>query len=110
MPARWRWSCRRSATRSSGSSLLEAFAQGTPAIVHDIGALPEVIEDSGGGFTYRTEEELLDGDGAAATGLQRYAPISARAGRAAWLERWSEDPHVASYLAAIPEAQEHSGR
>jgi glycosyltransferase involved in cell wall biosynthesis len=42
-----------------GIIIVEAFARKTPAIVRDLGALPEVIEDSGGGFVYRTDKELL---------------------------------------------------
>jgi glycosyltransferase involved in cell wall biosynthesis len=41
-----------------GIIIIEAFARRTPVIVNDLGALPEVIEDSGGGFIYRTREEL----------------------------------------------------
>ncbi len=43
-----------------GMITIEAFARKTPAIVRDLGALPEVIEDSGGGFVYRTDDELLN--------------------------------------------------
>jgi glycosyltransferase involved in cell wall biosynthesis len=39
--------------------LLEAFRQRTPAIVRDLGAMPEPITESGAGFTYRTDEQLL---------------------------------------------------
>jgi glycosyltransferase involved in cell wall biosynthesis len=38
---------------------IEAFARKTPVIARDLGPLPEVVEDSGGGFVYRTDEELL---------------------------------------------------
>jgi glycosyltransferase involved in cell wall biosynthesis len=43
-----------------GMIIIESFARKTPAIVRDLGALPEVIQDSGGGFVYRTNEELLE--------------------------------------------------
>lgn len=88
-----------------GIVILEAFAQGTPAIVHDLGALPEVIAESGGGFVYRTDDELRDrvrellSDPALATRL-------GESGRQTWLERWSEEPHVRGYLEAIEEARE----
>jgi glycosyltransferase involved in cell wall biosynthesis len=42
-----------------GMILIEAFARKTPVIAHDLGALPEVVQDSGGGFVYRTDDELL---------------------------------------------------
>jgi glycosyltransferase involved in cell wall biosynthesis len=38
---------------------VEAFARKTPAVVRDLGGLPEVVQDSGGGFVHRTWEELL---------------------------------------------------
>lgn len=37
---------------------IEAFSVKTPAIVHNLGSLPEVIQD-GGGVSYDTQEELL---------------------------------------------------
>jgi glycosyltransferase involved in cell wall biosynthesis len=43
-----------------GMTSVEAFARKTPAVVRDLGALPEVVLDSGGGFVYRTDRELLD--------------------------------------------------
>ena len=39
--------------------IIEAFRQQTPAIVRNLGGMPEVIEESGGGFVYDTEEELV---------------------------------------------------
>jgi glycosyltransferase involved in cell wall biosynthesis len=92
-----------------GLVLLEAFAQGTPVIVHDLGALPEVVADSGGGLTYRTEGEL-----AGAMERLRLEPalrdeLGAR-GRAAWRDRWSEDAHIGGYFDAIEEARERRGR
>jgi glycosyltransferase involved in cell wall biosynthesis len=88
-----------------GLVVLEAFAQGTPAIVHDLGALPELITDSGGGLTYRTPEELVE----SIEQLRLDHPLRdelGRRGRAAWLERWSEDPHVEAYMTAIADARE----
>jgi glycosyltransferase involved in cell wall biosynthesis len=38
---------------------LEAFARKTPVIARDLGPLPEVIEESGGGSVYRDDAELL---------------------------------------------------
>lgn len=90
-----------------GLVVVEAFAQGTPAIVHDIGALPELIEQSDGGYTYRTEDELV----AALDRLRRDHALRDRLGengRAAWSTRWSEDPHIDAYFEAIAEAREGS--
>lgn len=38
---------------------VEAFRERTPAIVRNLGAIPEIIEESRGGFIYNTEKELL---------------------------------------------------
>jgi len=92
-----------------GIVILEAFAQGTPAIVHDLGALPELIADSGGGIVYRTAAELTDALELLRTDPERRAALG-RHGRKAWLERWSEEPHIAGYLATIAAARQSAGR
>lgn len=87
-----------------GIVILEGFAQRTPAIVHALGALPEVVEESGGGIVYRTDEELL----AALEELQRNPRRRTELGEnghAAWLRLWSEEPHLAGYFQAIDEAR-----
>jgi glycosyltransferase involved in cell wall biosynthesis len=42
-----------------GMTSVESFARKTPTVVRDLGALPEVVQDSGGGFVYGNDEELL---------------------------------------------------
>jgi glycosyltransferase involved in cell wall biosynthesis len=42
-----------------GMIIIEAFARKTPVIVRDLGPFPEAVQESGGGFVYRTDEELL---------------------------------------------------
>ncbi|SPP63647.1 glycosyltransferase [Nitrospira lenta] len=39
-------------------TVLEALACGTPAVVHDAGGSREAVEKTGGGFVYRSGEEL----------------------------------------------------
>ena len=39
--------------------ILEAFMQQTPVIVRNIGGMPEIIQESGGGFAYDTDQQLL---------------------------------------------------
>ncbi len=88
-----------------GIVILEAFAQGTPAIVHDLGALPEVIADSNGGIAYSTDAELLDAMERLRTDPALRGELGEN-GRKAWLERWSEEPHMEGYLAAIAAARQ----
>ena len=85
--------------------LLEAFSQGTPVIVRDVGALPEPVEESGGGVVYRSDDELRDALDRVRTDPALRAQLAARA-HAAWRERWTEDAHLDGYFAAIEEARE----
>ena len=76
---------------------IEAFARKTPVIARDLGALPEVIHDSGGGFVYRTDEELL-------TAMRRIADSpSLRAelgekGYRAFIQWWCKEAHLELYF------------
>ncbi len=42
-----------------GLVAIEAFAHRTPIIAHDVGGLREIVEESGGGRLYESEEQLL---------------------------------------------------
>ena len=80
-----------------GIIILEAFARRTPVIVRDLGALPEVVQDSGGGFTYRTDDELL----AAIRGLAESPALRGELGSkgyAAFCRWWCRDAHLALYF------------
>jgi glycosyltransferase involved in cell wall biosynthesis len=87
-----------------GIVTLEAFAQGTPVIVRDLGATPEPVRESGGGFVYRTDEELGNAMESLRADPNLRAQLGAR-GQKAWREKWSEDAHVDAYFAAIEEAR-----
>ena len=43
-----------------GYVVLEAFAEGTPVVVRDLGALPELVAESGGGLVFRLGDELVE--------------------------------------------------
>jgi len=87
-----------------GYVVLEAFSAGTPAIVHDQGALPELIRQSGAGDVYRTGGELL------AT-MKRYLEDAALAralgekGKSAHQIHWNETEHMERYLELIEGAR-----
>lgn len=83
-----------------GIIILEAYMQKTPVIVHDLGGLKEVVEESRGGLIYRTAEELL----AAMERLRHDPALRAQLGESGYrkyLERWSEEAHLAAYFALI---------
>ena len=92
-----------------GFITLEALAQRTPVIATALGAVGELAEASGGGVTYRTQDELL-----AAMDRFRTSPGLGKElgerGYAAFVERWSEEPHIRAYMDAIEEARVRRAR
>lgn len=76
---------------------IEAFARKTPVIARDLGALPEVIHDSGGGFVYRTDEELLAAMARLATSPALRAELGEK-GYRAFVQWWSKEAHLELYF------------
>jgi glycosyltransferase involved in cell wall biosynthesis len=76
---------------------IEAFARKTPVIVNDLGALPEVIQDSNGGFCYRTDGQLLEAMHKIAN-----SPVLREAlgenGYQAFLKYWTREAHLKMYF------------
>ena len=86
-----------------GIVILEGFAQRTPAIVHDLGALPEIVEEAGGGLVYRTPAELVEALESLRANRALRDELGAR-GHDAWRRLWSESQHLDAYFEAIEEA------
>jgi glycosyltransferase involved in cell wall biosynthesis len=91
-----------------GIVIIESFAMRTPVIAHDLGALPEVVEESGGGFTYRTADELV-------AALERFRTdpglrdeLGGR-GYDAYRQLWSEEPHLRAYFGLLREIADRKG-
>jgi glycosyltransferase involved in cell wall biosynthesis len=85
-----------------GIVIIEAFAQQTPVIVRNLGAMPEIVEESGGGLVYDTEEELL----AAMEGLVLDPARRDKLGRLgyrSYQRQWTAEAHLERYLALIRE-------
>jgi len=79
---------------------LEAFSLGVPAVVRDIGGLPEQIEQSGGGFVFGTDQEMVAAMDRLVADPHLRAELGRR-GRDAYLQRWTPSKHVDQYLALI---------
>jgi glycosyltransferase involved in cell wall biosynthesis len=80
-----------------GIIILEAYRERTPVIVHRLGALQEVVEESDGGFSYQTPAELLT----AMERLRADAELRQTMGERGfkkYLERWNEEAHLKSYF------------
>jgi glycosyltransferase involved in cell wall biosynthesis len=79
-----------------GIIIIEAFARKTPVIVRDLGALPEVVHDSGGGFVYRTDEELISAIHRLAGSPTLRAELG-ELGYQAFERWWSREAHLKLY-------------
>jgi glycosyltransferase involved in cell wall biosynthesis len=80
-----------------GLTGVEAFARKTPVVARDLGAMPELIQDSGGGCLFRTGQELLDAIGRIAVSPQLRAGLGQK-GYDAFLQRWSREAHLNLYF------------
>ena len=87
-----------------GQVIIEAFSLRTPAIVRNIGGMPQIIEESGGGFVYTTDDELMRALDALVEDPQLRSRLGAR-GHAAFREKWTADVHIRQYLDLIERQQ-----
>ncbi len=88
-----------------GIIIIEAFSCKTPVIVNDLGALPEVVDDSGGGFVYKTDAELVRSMIKLASDSSLRKELGEN-GHAAYLKYWNETAHLERYLGLIALLQE----
>ena len=87
-----------------GLVLIEAFAEGTPVIARDRGGMSEVVEQSRGGFTFRTDEELTRAIHRLETDPGERSRLG-RNGYEAYRRLWSEEPHLTGYFEIIEHAR-----
>jgi glycosyltransferase involved in cell wall biosynthesis len=88
-----------------GIIIIEAFALKTPVIVNNLGALPEVVEDSGGGIIYNNDEELIRALQELSTNDVLRDDLG-RKGYDAFLKYWNEESHMRQYLDLIARLQQ----
>jgi glycosyltransferase involved in cell wall biosynthesis len=86
-----------------GIIIIEAFARKTPVIVRDLGALPEVVHDSGGGFVYRDDEELLSAMNRVAGSPALRRELGEK-GYHAFVQQWSREAHLDLYFDFLRQA------
>jgi len=89
-----------------GMILIESFARKTPVVVRDLGALPEVVTDSGGGIIYRTDDELLAALHALGGQPQLRNQLGEK-GYCAFSRYWSRDAHLSLYFDLLGEIATH---
>jgi glycosyltransferase involved in cell wall biosynthesis len=82
--------------------IIEAFRQQTPVILRNLGGMPELIEESGGGLVYHSEEELF-------VALDKllddpsYRNELGRRGYEAYQQNWTAEVHLKRYFNLIHE-------
>ncbi len=81
-------------------TVLEAFAYGTPALVHNAGGSREAIDKTGGGFVYNSREELHNALTMLATDSQLRETLGQRA-RAGYTQFYSQQRYLERYLQLI---------
>jgi glycosyltransferase involved in cell wall biosynthesis len=85
-----------------GIICIEAFARKTPVIARDLGALPEVMYDSGGGFVYRGDEDLLEAMRGIAASPALRQELGER-GYRSFVRWWSREAHLELYFGFLRE-------
>ena len=91
-----------------GNVIIEAFRQKTPAIVRNMGGMPELIYESGGGLVYDTQKELVS----AMDRLVRdssYRDELGLCGYQTYRRQWTAEEHLRCYFAMIDEIAEGRG-
>jgi len=80
--------------------LLEAFRVRTPVIAHRIGALPDIVAQSGAGLLYSNDTELMEATRRLLAD-PAYRDALGRRGYEAYLERWTPEAHLRQYFELI---------
>ena len=83
-----------------GIIIIEAFSQKTPVIVHNLGALPEVVSQSGGGFIYNSDDELIEHMEKFRQNPDLRNKLGEK-GYQAYLKYWTEEYHIQKYYRII---------
>lgn len=89
-----------------GYVVLEAFAEGTPVIVRDLGALPELVAESDGGLVFDSPGGLVDAIDRIATDDDLRETLGEN-GLDARRTVWSEAAHLDRYFALIDACRRH---
>jgi glycosyltransferase involved in cell wall biosynthesis len=80
--------------------ILEAYRERTPAIVRDLGGMPEFVRESGGGFVYDTENALVEAMELLVRSSTRRRELGLLAYNA-YLRKWTPEAHLDRYFALI---------
>ena len=87
---------------------MESFREGTPIIARDVGAFPEVVRDTGGGYVFHTGEDLRSILHRMANDPAHAAELG-RKGFTGYARNWREDVALSAYFRVIEEAAAKRG-
>jgi glycosyltransferase involved in cell wall biosynthesis len=87
-----------------GLVIVEAFRVKTPVIVRNLGGMPEMVEESGGGIKYNTLEELVAEMELLLNNFSVRAEMG-RLGYEAYQRQWTAEIHLQNYLGLIRRIQ-----
>lgn len=93
------------APETFGLTVAEAFACGTPAIVRYAGGSRELIDATGGGFVYNTDDELVSAVKSLAEHPELRAELGKKA-RAGFVKFYSAAHHLDTYLNHVADIQQ----
>lgn len=82
--------------------IMEAFSEHTPVIASNLGRIPALIEQTGGGLIYSTEQELEVALDRLLTDPAYRRALGAR-GYQAYQQQWTADAHLERYFTLIEE-------
>jgi glycosyltransferase involved in cell wall biosynthesis len=83
-----------------GIIIIESFSMKTPVIVHNVGAPPDVIEESGGGLTYNDSDELIRAMETVRAQPETREEMAER-GYKAYRKYWTEENSLKIYFGLI---------
>lgn len=83
-----------------GIIILESLSRATPVIVRNIGGMPQITAESGGGMIFDTDEQLLDAMEALIADPELRRKLGQQ-GYAAFNQRWTADAHIPRYLSLV---------
>lgn len=88
-----------------GYVVLEAFAERAPVVVRNLGALPELVAESGGGLVFDSPDGLVEALGKLASDDELRRTLGENGHRSRH-GIWSEAEHIDRYFALIDEHQQ----
>jgi glycosyltransferase involved in cell wall biosynthesis len=91
-----------------GIILIESFRLGIPVIARRLGPFPEIVDASGGGLLFESEDDLIAAMRVLQGDTGRRANMAAKA-RASFEKLWHEDRVLAAYGATFARAAHRKG-